>query len=242
MWSIFKKEFNAFLNSLIAYVVLCVFLTGTGLIMWVFPETNVLNYGFADMTTFFVYTPFVFLFLIPAITMRTFAEEKKAGTLEWLLTKPVSNTSVVLGKYFACLLLVVVALVPTLLYYFSLRQLGNPVANIDTAAVAGSYVGLLLLAAAFTAVGVLSSALTENQIIAFIMAVFVCYFFYSGFDSLAAIDVWGSSSLFLSQLGMQYHFNTLSKGLIDSRDVLYFISLVVIALAATRLALLSYKR
>lgn len=241
MLSILKKEINSFLNSLVAYIVIMVFLVGTGLFMWVFPETNVLDYGFADMETLFMVAPYVFLFLIPAITMRSFAEEKKAGTMELLLTKPLTDMQIILGKYFACLLLVIFALLPTLIYYYSVYQLGNPVGNVDSAGVTGSYIGLLFLGGVFTAVGIFASSLTENQIVSFILAVFLCFLLYEGFASLASINVWGSVSRIIDQFGIAYHYSAVSKGLIDSRNVLYFISVISIMLLSTKLVLGSRK-
>src|SRR5688572_9058881 len=172
MLQILAKEFNSFLNSLIAYLVIGVFLTGIGLLMWVFPETSVLEYGYADMDTLFSYGPYVFIFLIPAITMRSFAEEKKSGTLELLFTRPLSDWDIVLGKFFACFLLVLVALIPTAIYYVSVYQLGNPPGNIDTPGVIGSYIGLMLLGGVFTSIGILASSLTNSQIVSFIVAAF----------------------------------------------------------------------
>lgn len=241
MFAILQKEINSFLNSMIAYVVIGVFLVAIGLFMWVFPETSVLEYGYADMQTLFNMAPWVFLFLIPAITMRSFSEEKKGGTLEFLLTKPISDLQLILGKYFACLLLVLLALVPTLLYYYSVYSLGNPVGNIDSAAVTGSYIGLIFLAAIFTAVGIFASALTENQIIAFILAVFFCFLFYIGFDYIASVDMSNHISYIVSSLGIAFHYNALSKGLIDSRDILYFVSVIGLFLLATKLILESRK-
>ncbi len=237
MLAILRKEFNAFFNSLIAYVVVGVFLVMLGLFVWVLPDSSVLEYGYADLGTLFSTAPFVFLFLVPAITMRTFAEEKRAGTIELLLTRPLTDWQLILGKYFACVLLAVVALVPTLIYYFTVWQLGAPKGNVDSAAVAGSYLGLVLLAATFAALGVLASALTRDQIIAFILAVFGSYLLYAGFAALASVNVWGRLAYPLSQLGIAYHYGTISKGLIDSRDVLYFLSIIGTALAATKLTL-----
>jgi len=196
MFNILKKEINSFLNSLIAYIVIIVFLTGTGLFMWGFwkfsPSYNVFNYGFADMATFFFITPYVFMFLIPAITMRTFAEEKKAGTMELLLTKPLTDWQIIFGKYFSSFLLVIFALLPTLIYYYTVYILGNPAGNIDSAAATGSYIGLIFLGAIFTSIGIFSSAITKDQVISFIIASALCVIVYSGFSSLAAISVWGN--------------------------------------------------
>ena len=238
MLTILNKEFNAFLNSAVAYVVLGVFLVATGLFVWVFPDSSVLDYGFADLQTLFSLAPWLFLFLIPAITMRTFAEEKKAGTIELLLTRPLTDGQIIGGKYLACLLLALLALVPTLLYYFSVYRLGSPPGNIDSAATVGSYLGLALLAAVFAAIGILASALTRDQIIAFLVAVVGCFLLYSGFDSLASV-LDGSAAYYVSQLGIAAHYRDLSKGLIDSRDVVYFLSVVAVALQATRLVLRS---
>lgn len=241
MKEIFIKEVNGFLNSLIAYIVLSVFLIGTGLAVWVFPETSVLNYGYADLETLFSFGPYVLLFLIPAITMRMFAEEKKGGTMELLFTRPLTDWQIILGKYFSSLFLLLLALLPTLLYYYSVYQLGIPEGNIDTAGVAGSYIGLFLLGSAFASVGIFASSLTENQIVAFLVALFLCFLLYSGFSSLSAINVWGTGSYFIQQLGILHHYNSLSRGLIDSRNLVYFISLIVLMLSFTKLVLSSRK-
>ncbi|SNC65753.1 ABC-2 type transport system permease protein [Hymenobacter gelipurpurascens] len=238
MYAILRKEFNAFLSSPVAYVVIGVFLVATGLFVWVFPDSSVLDYGYADLQTLFNMAPWIFLFLIPAITMRTFAEEKKAGTIELLLTRPLTDTQIIGGKYLACLLLALLALVPTLLYYYSVYQLGAPKGNIDSAATVGSYLGLALLAAVFAAIGVFASAITRDQIIAFLVAVVGCFLVYSGFDSLASVFD-GSVAYYIGQLGIAAHYRDLSKGLIDSRDLLYFLSLIVGLLLGTRLVLQS---
>ncbi|KAA9345771.1 gliding motility-associated ABC transporter permease subunit GldF [Adhaeribacter soli] len=241
MFSILRKEINSFLNSLIAYIVIGVFLVVTGLYMWFFPQSNVLDYGYADLQPLFSIAPWVFLFLIPAITMRSFAEERKAGTIELLLTRPLTDLQIILGKYFACLLLVIFALLPTLIYYVSVYFLGDPEGNIDSAGVAGSYIGLVFLAAVFTSIGIFASSISKDQIISFIVAVLLCFIVYTGFDMLASIDVWGKLSYFISYLGIQFHYETISKGLIDSRDVLYFVSVSALMILATKLVLESRK-
>jgi len=237
MIQVFVKEFNSFLNSLIAYIVIGAFLTGIGLLTWVFPETSVLDYGFADLDTLFSMAPYVFIFLIPAITMKSFAEEKKMGTLELLLTKPLSDWSVVLGKFLATWALVFLALVPTVIYYFSVYKLGNPVGNVDSAGVMGSYIGLALLAMIFSAFGLLASSLTSNQIVSFILAAFLCFLIYMGFDSLSSFG--GNAALFIKQLGIIYHYESLSKGLVDSRDVIYFLSVTAFILLTTKVVISS---
>src|SRR6478735_1390063 len=241
MFSILRKEINSFLNSLVAYIVIGVFLVVTGLYMWFFPNSSVLDYGYAELTALFGIAPWVFLFLIPAITMRSFAEEKKAGTIELLLTRPVTDLQIILGKYFACLLLVIFALLPTLIYYASIYFLGEPRGNVDSAGVFGSYIGLVFLAAVFTAIGIFASSISKDQIISFIVAVLLCFLVYTGFDMLAGINVWGPVSYIISYLGIQYHYDTISKGLIDSRDVLYFVSVSALMIVATKLVLESRK-
>lgn len=235
MIHVFKKEFNGFLHSLIAYLVIGLFLTAMGLLIWVFPETSVLDYGFADLDTLFSMAPYVFIFLIPAITMKSFAEEKKLGTLELLLTKPLTDWDIVVGKFLAAFALVVVALLPTLIYYFSIVQLGNPIGNIDTAAIIGSYIGLLFLASIFCAVGIFTSTLSNNQIVAFLLAAFFCFLLYTGFDSVSSFG--GNQALLLKQLGILYHYESLGKGLIDSRDVIYSISVAGLLLLFTKIVL-----
>ena len=237
MIHVLSKEFSSFLNSLIAYIVIGVFLTGMGLLVWVFPEFSVIDYGYADLNTLFSLAPYVFIFLIPAITMRSFAEEKKAGTVELLMTKPLSDWEVILGKFFACFLLVLFSLIPTLIYYFSVYRLGNPVGNVDSAGVTGSYIGLALLGGVFCSVGIFASSITPNQIVAFITAAFLCFILFSGFDSIGAINLWASNALVIKQLGILYHYESMSKGLIDSRDLIYFISVIFLMLLLTKIVL-----
>jgi len=232
MIQVFKKELNSFLNSLIAYVVIGVFLTSIGLMMWVFTDTSVLEYGFADMDTLFSLGPYVFIFLVPAITMKSFAEEKKMGTMELLLTKPLSDWSIVVGKFLAAFALVMFALIPSLIYYYSIYKLGNPVGNIDSAGVAGSYVGLMFLSIVFCAIGLLASSLTTNQIVSFILAAFLSFIFYTGFDSLSALT--GNAALLIKQFGILYHYESLSRGVIDSRSVIYFVSVAGLILLGTK--------
>ncbi|WP_258105805.1 gliding motility-associated ABC transporter permease subunit GldF [Marinoscillum sp. MHG1-6] len=237
MISIFLKEINEFLDSLIAYVVIGVFLVGIGLLMWVFPDTNVLDYGYASMEPVFSLGPYVFMFLIPAITMKSFAEEKRNGTLELLYTLPFREIDVIMGKFLAGYFLVLFSVLPTLVYYFSLFQLGNPAGNLDTPGIMGSYIGLLLLGGVFTAVGILSSALTGNQIVSFILSAFLCFLLYAGFDSLAGINIWADWSYLISELGIMAHYSSMSKGLIDLVDLAYFIGAIAIVLMFTKLIL-----
>ncbi|MDH5365782.1 MAG: gliding motility-associated ABC transporter permease subunit GldF [Cyclobacteriaceae bacterium] len=240
MIQILVKEFNSFLDSLIAYIVIGVFLTVVGLMMWVFPETSVLEYGYADMSTLFSFAPFVFMFLIPAITMRMFAEEKKSGTLEFLFTRPLSDWQILLGKFFSGWLLVIVAILPTIVYYFTLSEISSPVGNVDTSGVIGSYIGLVLLGGVFTSIGILASSITSNQIVAFIFAIFLCFIMYSGFDSLAELST-GNAQIYMEQLGIIYHYNAMSRGVIDSRNLVYFGSVICLMLTITKTGLGSRK-
>ena len=237
MLPIFWKEVSSFLNSLIGYLVIAVFLTASGLIFWIFPDTNVLDYGFAEMNTFFSLTPYIFMFLLPAVTMRFIAEERKGGTMELLLTKPLTDWHIVTGKYLAACFLVVLALLPTLLYYFTIYQIGNPQGNVDSAGVFGSYIGLFLLGAVFAAIGLFTSSLTDNQVVTFLIGVFACFLLYVGIGSLAGLSVWGEGTYFIQQLGLDYQYNALGRGLIDSRNVFYFVTLILFFLWLTKLRL-----
>ncbi len=234
MFSIYFKEINSFFSSLIGYLVIGVFLVSIGLFMWVFSDTSVLDYNYATMDQLFSIAPLVFLFLIPAVTMRSFAEEKAKGTIEFLYTKPLTTFEIILGKYFANFTLVVFALIPTLIYYYSVYQLGSPVGNLDSGAIIGSYIGLFFLAAAFVAIGMLASTLTNNQIIAFILGAFLCFFFHWAFVYIARMPLFTTTfDLFIQKIGINYHYTSISKGLIDSRDIVYFISIIFVFLYAT---------
>ncbi|WDF76721.1 gliding motility-associated ABC transporter substrate-binding protein GldG [Mucilaginibacter sp. KACC 22773] len=221
MLSILKKEITSYLSSLVAYVTIGVFLLVLGLFLWVFPDSSILDYGYAGLDSLFSTAPYLFMFLIPAITMRSLAEERKEGTFELLFTRPLKDWEIVLGKYFACLLIVLFALLPTLIYYYSVSILGTPQGNIDTGAVIGSYIGLFLLGAAFAAIGLFASSITKNQIIAFTIAVFLCFFFYSGFDSLS--QMLSLQDLGLQSLGITQHYQSVSRGVLDTRDLVYFL-------------------
>jgi ABC-2 type transport system permease protein len=239
MYTIYLREIRNFLSSLVAYIVMAVFLLITGLFIWIFPENNILDFGYANLDPLFFMAPWVFMFLVPAVTMRAFSEEKKTGTIELLFTKPLTDLEIILGKFFAGLSLVLLALAPTLLYYYSIYKLGDPVGNIDTGATIGSYIGLFLLGAAYVSIGLFASAITDNQIVAFILAVFICFFFYAAFGSLSIFGISNIVTLFIEQMGIQYHYASISKGVIDTRDVLYFFSLAAAFIMATKTALSS---
>ncbi|MFH6984390.1 gliding motility-associated ABC transporter permease subunit GldF [Marinoscillum luteum] len=237
MISIFLKEVNEFLDSLIAYVVIGVFLIGIGLLMWVFPDTNVLDYGYASMEPLFSLGPYMFMFLIPAITMKSFAEEKRSGTIELLQTLPFRDSQIIMGKFLAGFFLVLFSVLPTIIYYYSLSYLSNPVGNLDTPGIIGSYIGLVFLGGVFTAIGILASALTGNQIVSFILAAFLCFFFYAGFDAVAEINLWADWSYYIADLGIMAHYTSISRGLLDFKDVVYFGSLMALMLLFTQLTL-----
>ncbi len=242
MLILFKKEISSFLNSLLGYVVIAVFLLVNGLFLWVFPlESNILDFGYANLDGLFLLAPFVFLFLIPAITMRFFAEEKKSGTIELLMTKPLTDMQVILAKYFAGLTLVIIALLPTLFYFFSVYQLGFPKGNIDTGGMWGSYIGLLFLGASFVAIGIFASSITDNQIISFILAALLSGFIYIGFEFIYSLDLFGNIDLFIKTLGISSHYTAMSRGVIDTRDILYFLSLIGLFILLTKISIESRK-
>jgi ABC-2 type transport system permease protein len=238
MITILSKEISAFFSSLIGYIVIGIFLVVLGLILFVFPDTSILDYNHITLDPLFEAAPLVFVFLIPAITMRMFAEEQQAGTLELLATKPLREIDIILGKFLASLLLVAIALLPTLLYYYTAYQLGSPRGNIDGGAVAGSYIGLLLLAAIFTAIGIFASSLTSSQILAFLIASAGCLFFYYGFYYFSKLPIFqGIGDDLVQMLGIDYHYNSISRGLIDTRDVIYFITITGLFLMFTLVSL-----
>ncbi|MFT6845221.1 MAG: ABC-2 type transport system permease protein [Flavobacteriales bacterium] len=242
MFSLYLKEIRSFLSSIIGYVVIIVFLLLNSLFTWVFPgQFNTLEAGYSNLDTLFIIAPWVFLFLIPAITMRTFAEEQKNGTIELLLTKPLTEFQLVFSKYLSSLTLVFIALVPTLIYYISIYQLGNPVGNIDAGGTLGSYIGLFCLSSVFISIGVFASSLTHNQIVAFILTVFLCFFFYTGFEAIGSFLLFGALDSFIINLGINAHFISISRGVVDTRDLLYFVGLTTIFLLLTQAKIKSRK-
>lgn len=235
MKSIYLKEVNSFFSSLAGYVVLLVFIVVTGLLLWVLSDTNILNnanildYGYASMEQFFAVAPIVLLFLIPAITMKSFSEEYKSGTIEWLLTKPTSTTQILMGKFWAVLTIAIIALLPTVIYLISINWLAIDGGALDVGGIVGSYIALIFLVACFCAIGVFSSSLTDNPIVSFLIALVLCAALYSGFEGLSRIPAFrGNSDYFLELLGMDYHYTSMSKGLLDTRDMVYFLSVIVL--------------
>lgn len=237
MYAVFKRELFSLLNSLMAYITIGIFLSALGLLLWFFPETSILDYGYAELTGFFSLAPFLFIFLIPAITMRSFAEERREGTYILLATRPLSHWQIIGGKYLACLTLVFFSLIPTLLYYFSLSALGLPEGNIDGGAVTGSYIGLILLGAAFTAIGVFASSVTKNQVIAFSVAAFICFITFQGFDAMSGIFGLRDFETTLLSLSINEHYQSVSRGVLDTRDLIYFISFSALFLGLTKVVI-----
>ena len=230
MISILFKEIAGFFTSWVAYIIMAAFMLVTGLFLWVFPESSILDYGYAGLDSFFNIAPYLFIFLVPAITMRAIAEEKKDGTFELLATRPLSDWDILFGKFLACLAIVLLTLLPTLIYYFSIHQLGITNGNIDTGAVIGSYIGLVLLTSAFTSIGLFTSSLSNNQIISFTVAVFLCFFSFSGFDSISSIISLQEIGSFLTELGINEHYQSVSRGVLDTRDWIYFLSFTALFL------------
>lgn len=234
MIAIFKREIQSFFTSPIGYLVIGLFLVLTGLFLWVFKGPfNIFEYGFADLGNFFLLAPWVFLFLIPAITMKSFSEEKKLGTLELLFIKPISLWETVLGKFLGSLCLALFAVLPTLLYVYTISQLGVTIGNLDMGMVMGSYFGLLFIMASYTAIGLFASTLSENQIVAFIIGMVLCFIMLYGFDSLATILPNGPMVLLVEQIGMKTHFDSIARGVLDTRDIIYFTSLTLFFLYLT---------
>jgi ABC-2 type transport system permease protein len=234
MRSIYIKEIRSFLSSLIAYVVMLVFLLATGLFTWVLPDYNIFDYGYANLDTLFSMAPWLFMFLISAITMKSLSEEKKTGTIEIITTRPITDLQIILGKYFAGITLVLFTILPTLIYFVTIYQLGSPKGNLDTGAIIGSYIGLFFLASCFVAIGMLSSALSDNQIVSFIFSLFLCFLFYNLFDLIADFKLLGTWDSVVAGLGINAHYESISRGVVDSRDLIYFIGFDLIFIWASK--------
>ena len=242
MLALLKKEINGFFSSLTGYIVILVFLLANSLFMWVFPgELNVLDGGYASLDTLFLMGPWVFLFLVPAITMRMLAEEKKTGTMELLLTRPLSDLEIILAKYVAGLILVLFSLIPSLVYFVSVYLLGNPMGNLDAGGIWGSYIGLFFLAAIYVAIGIFASSLTDNQIIAFIIAMLLSFFMFIGFESISTLSVWKGWDNVMLNMGINEHYKSMSRGVIDSRDMMYFMLVITTFIFITQTVFQSRK-
>jgi ABC-2 type transport system permease protein len=242
MFAIFRKEISGFFSSLTGYIVIIVFLLINSLFMWVFPgEWNVFDSGYAGLDTLFFLSPWVFMFLVPAVTMRMIAEEKRLGTIELIYSKPISENGIIYGKYFASVCLVLLALLPALIYYFSIFTLGETPGNLDKGGTLGSFIGLFFLASVYTSAGIFASSLTDNQVIAFIVAVLLCFVMFMGFDSIAYLPGLKKFDEFVIRLGINEHYKSISRGVLDIKDVAYFVAVIILFNEATRFHLLSRK-
>lgn len=242
MYAIFIKELNSFFSSLTGLIAAVVFLVINGLFLWVFPgELNVLDSGYSTLNTLFIIAPWVFLFLVPAIAMRTFAEEKRTGTIELLLTRPISDIHLILGKFLAVVALVIFILIPSFVFFVSVYLMGNPIGNIDIGGTWGSYIGLFFLASAYAAISVFASSLSNNHIVSFIVGMILCFFLFIGLESLASLHIFKSIQHIIVSIGINEHYRSMSRGVIDTRDIIYFIALSTIFLLATRAAIQSRK-
>lgn len=242
MFALYLKEIRSFLSSVIGYIFIAIFLILNSLFLWVISsDSNILEGESADLIPFFYISPYIFLILIPAITMRSFSEEKRTGTIEWLFTKPLSDNAIILAKYLAGVTLVVISLIPTFIYYYTVHKLGDPVGIMDDGAAIGSYFGLVFIGACFVAFGVFASSITNSQIIAFIISVFLCWFMYDGLNMLGSFQLMGEFDYVIKKIGMFDHYEAIKKGVVDTRDLIYFLSLIVIFISATRFVIQSRK-
>ncbi|MBR6311235.1 MAG: gliding motility-associated ABC transporter permease subunit GldF [Paludibacteraceae bacterium] len=238
MFVLLKKEFLYFFSSASGYIIVGIFLFLTGAMLWIFPgEYNIIDSGYAQIDGLFVLAPCLYLFLVPAVTMKSFSEEKRTGTIELIYTRPISGLKIILAKYGASVLLVLFSLLPTLLYFATVYYFAQPVGNVDTGGIFGSYIGLFFLAAVYAAIGIFASAISENQVVSFVIAVFLCFFFYYGFDLLASISGTARKEFFLIGLGINSHYEAMSRGVIDIRDVVYFLSVIAIFIYSTKLVI-----
>jgi ABC-2 type transport system permease protein len=242
MKALYLKELRSFLSSIIGYIFIAIFLILNSLFLWVFSyETNILDGGTADLRSFFGISPIIFLILIPAITMRSFSEEKRTGTIELLFTRPISDFSIILTKYLAGVTLVVISILPTLIYYYTVHALGEPVGIVDDGATITSYIGLILVGACLVAVGIFASSITDSQIVSFIFAMFLSWFMFMGLDLLAVYSQFGGLDLVFRNLGIMEHYDSIQRGVLDTRDLIYFISFATVFLLSTKLVLKARK-
>ena len=234
MISIAKKEFHQFFSSLTGYITIILFLVVNALYLFVLKDSNIFDFGYATLSSFFDLAPWVFIFLIPALSMRSFADEFKTGTFETLQTRPLTNWQIVSGKYLAILGVVIIALIPTFLYVITVHSLSST-GDIDGGAMSGSYIGLFLLAAVFAAISTWCSSLTSNAVISFLLSAFACLILYFGFGAISKLPVFtGNADYYIEMLGIDFHYQSISRGVVDSRDVIYFFSIIFLFLFATQ--------
>ncbi len=240
MWTIFKKEIISFSTSLTGFLVFGIFVLTTGLLLWVFPTgINIPDNGYANLNGLFIISPFLFLFLVPAVSMKSFSDEYRIGTIELLLTRPISERKIIFGKYLAIISLIILSLIPTLIYYLSVYLLSYPIGNIDNGSIWGSYAGLLFLGAVFASIGIFSSSITQNQIIAFLLAIIISAFLYLGFQLIAPLS--GNLAFTIDYCGIAYHYQSISRGVIDIRDIIYFLTLIWFFLFLTKIKILRIR-
>jgi ABC-2 type transport system permease protein len=251
MRALYWKEIRSFLGSIVGYIFIIIFLISSGIFHWVVSQdTNLLQGEEVDLIPFFNLSPIIFLILIPAITMRMIAEERKNGTIELLFTRPITDLQIILAKYLAGVTLLIIALLPTLVYYYSMVSIGVEavdedgiaVSVIDEGATFTSYIGLLLLGSVFIAIGVFASAITSNQIVSFILAMFLCWFFYDGFEMLGSFNLMGDYDFIFQFIGLTSHYRSIMKGVIDTSDIIYFLGMIAIFLTASLTVVKSLKR
>jgi ABC-2 type transport system permease protein len=239
---LYKKEISVFFSSIIGYLIIGLFLLINSLIMWYdISVINILDNAYANMDSLFSIAPLIFLVFIPAVSMRVFAEEFNAGTIETLMTKPITAFNIVFAKYLAVLSLILISIIPTIIYVVSIYFLGEIIGNLDLASIVGSYIGLILLSSIFSAISVYASSLSSNQIVAFILAIIICSFFYYGLDLLSQVPLLLSVDLILQKIGISFHYNMLSKGLIKLSDFVYFISVSLLFIKLTEGVIKSRK-
>ncbi|MGE0090356.1 MAG: gliding motility-associated ABC transporter permease subunit GldF [Bacteroidales bacterium] len=242
MFTLLKKEISSFFSSITGYIVIIVFLLINSMFLWIFPgSNNLLDSGYASLEALFIIAPWIFLFLVPAVTMRMFTDERKSGTIETLFTRPLTDLKIISAKSLAAFILVLFSLIPTLIYFYSVYKLGNPIGSIDSGGTWGSYIGLFFLSVIYVAIGIFASSITENQIVAFIIGMFLCFIMFMGFDYLSELAFFSKIDSFIINIGINEHYKSLSRGVIDSRDIIYFISVVVIFTLFTKLVLQSRK-
>lgn len=234
MFTVFRKEVNLFFSSLIAYMSIAVYLLINGIFLWLLPDSNILDTGYASLQQLFDISPWVLMFLVPAITMRSFAEEQSTGTFEILVTKPISDLEIVIGKVLAGMFLVLLSILPTLVYFYTVYSLANPVGNVDIGGTLGSYIGLLLIGGVYVSIGVFASSLTDNQIVAFILALALCFVLYGVLSWVGQIPSLRAISGQIEAFGLQSHYNSISRGVLDSADLAYFLGTIAVFVSFTQ--------
>ncbi len=233
MWSIFKKELNQFFSNLTGYIAIILFLLINGVFLFILPDSSIFEFGYASLDKFFELAPWILMFLVPAISMRSLADEFKAGTFEILKTKPLSSWQIVLGKYFSILVVLLLAILPSIIYIITIKTLSAQ-GGIDSGGITGSYLGLILLAAVFAAISLCCSGFTSNAVVAFLISAFCCLILYFGFNALSKLPFFVNGiDYYIEMLGIDFHYRSISRGVLDSRDLVYFISVIFIFLLAT---------